>query len=375
MKILVRAPNWIGDQVLAFPFFFYLRKIFPKAEITASCVPWVKEIQFSGLVDRVHVLPRPAGSGLRDKWVATEQAAKEIRAFGKMDLAFALPNSFGAAWFLYRTRSQERVGYSTESRGLLLTQAIEWNEAEGGSSDADSDRMHRAQAYLNLLQTFARTERVALPDVRKFWPEPPENELDLGRPGVVESFDWAKYWKVSQGILPPAGSYWVLAPGATAESRRWPVSAFAELAARIRKETGLKGLIVGGPKEAPLAQELVEDSSLGLSDWTARGTVAEIAPLFANAEFTVTNESGLAHVASLCGSFVQIVCGAADPRRTRPIGPGRVQVAVNPIDCWPCERNTCLRTTGPKLECLGGILPEMVWGEIQRGLAIQRSHR
>ena len=25
-KLLVRAPNWIGDQVLAFPFFHYLRK-------------------------------------------------------------------------------------------------------------------------------------------------------------------------------------------------------------------------------------------------------------------------------------------------------------------------------------------------------------
>ena len=54
--ILVRAPNWIGDQVLAFPFFHHLRKAYPKAHIAAVCVPWVENVQFKTLVDEVIVL-------------------------------------------------------------------------------------------------------------------------------------------------------------------------------------------------------------------------------------------------------------------------------------------------------------------------------
>lgn len=49
-KILVRAPNWIGDQILAYPFFHHLRAGYPGAQITAVCQPWVASVQFRHLV-------------------------------------------------------------------------------------------------------------------------------------------------------------------------------------------------------------------------------------------------------------------------------------------------------------------------------------
>ena len=58
-KILVRAPNWIGDQILAYPCFHYLRAGYPTAQITVVCQPWVASVQFRHLVDEVYVLPQP----------------------------------------------------------------------------------------------------------------------------------------------------------------------------------------------------------------------------------------------------------------------------------------------------------------------------
>jgi hypothetical protein len=46
-------------------------------------------------------------------------------------------------------------------------------------------------------------------------------------------------------------------------------------------------------------------------------------------------------------------------------------VAVNPVECWPCERNTCAQPLERKLQCLKGIRPSAVWEEIERGLKLE----
>lgn len=339
---------------MAFPFFHYLRKAYPRARIAVSCVSWVQDIQFLHLVDEVYVLPRARSSHWKDKLDAVEEAARELRKHGPWDLGFALPNSISTAWLLFRAGVKVRRGYKVEGRGILLNDGSKW--------DAAATR-HRAQAYVDLLPEGARPEM----EIRDFWGIPAENDLDEDIPGELKSFDAVKAWPKVEPLEPPVEKYWVLAPGATADSRRWPLEYYQALARRIIETTGMPGLIVGGPSEAPIAERLCGDRKLKLKDFTAKGPVSALSEVFRRAQFTVCNESGLAHVASLCGSHVQIVCGAADPRRTRPIGPGKVQVAINPVECWPCERNRCSQPAGLFLQCLKGISPESVWEEVQRG--------
>ena len=365
-QILVRAPNWIGDQILAYPFFYYLRKAFPKAVITSACVEWVKEIQFKKQVDEVFVLPKSATASIKDRLAAVEEGARLLREKKiYYDLAISLPNSLSTAWFLYRSGAIRRRGYRGDGRRLFLNEALAWDP---------SPSRHRAQAFLDLLPEPYKPKLPA----SEFWGILPDNELDPGIPGELENFDAALEWGSSQPremVEPPDEPYWVLAVGATAESRRWPISYFATLARLVSNELGWRGVIVGGAKEAPLAAQLGRDPTLKLRDYTAQGPVSGLWKVFKNAKFTVTNESGLAHIAALCGSFVQIVCGAADPRRTQPIGPGKVQVAINPVECWPCERNVCSQEGDRKLACLMGISPESVLEEIKRGLGLVKRRR
>jgi heptosyltransferase-2 len=354
-NILVRSPNWIGDQVLAYPFFHYLRQAYPKSRITAVCAPWVRDVQFRDLVDDVYVLPRPAGSTLRARFEALELAARELKEQGPWDLGYCLPNSLGSAWMMFRAGVRERRGYATEGRGVLLKPGLQWEERKS---------VHRSEDYVGLLPPEFQPKR----PVKEFWGVPAENELDPRTPGVIERFDAERSWPDADPIEPPQEPYWVLAPGSMAESRRWPVEAFAALAREILAERGWRGVIVGGPSETRIAMQLTEDRSIGLIDMTAQGSVTSNWKIFAKAKFTVSNDSGLAHVASLCGSPVQIVWGAGDPKRTEPLGPGKVRVMFNPVDCWPCERNTCSLPDGRRIECLRGIQPDSVWKEIQSGI-------
>ncbi len=353
-KILVRAPNWIGDQILAFPFFYHLRRAYPDAQITSICVEWVRDLQFRSQVDDVFVLPVPAENTLHEKFKILEIAARALREQGPWDLAISLPNSFSAAWLLWRSRAVRRRGYRVDGRGIFLNQGLRWNSSP--------DR-HRAQAYVDLLPETLRPAR----PIREFWGVPPENDLDPEISGELESFDLEKEWLGVAPIEPPSHPYWILAPGSKAESRRWPLSSYSRLVKLVFEQTGWIGRVIGSQEDRPLAEHLCEENPGKVENHTGNSAVTALWKLFRNTQFTVTNESGLAHVASICGSFVQVVCGAADPRRTRPLGPGRVQVTVNPVECWPCERNRCFQPSPQTLQCLKGIDPDSVWAEIQRG--------
>lgn len=333
MKILVRSPNWIGDQIMAFPFFYMLRARYPSAWIGVVCNEWVKDIQFSGLVDEVFSFEKRVG--VWDSFIKMVSLSKKIRKAGPWDLGISLPNSFGSALLLKMASVKERRGYNADARGMLLTQGILW----------DSDpNIHRVEAYGRLLPVEAK-------------PEWPMNEF--WKASGEKKFDVISNWPHAKPLDPPQEKYWVVAPGAVADSRRWSAEQYADLIRLIQAELGYKAVMIGGKAEKEIANYF-ELNDVPFVDFTMKGPVAGLWKLFRDAQFTVCNESGLAHVASLCGSKVWIVCGAADPKRTQPIGPGRVSVITNPVECWPCEKNTCEFTDNRRNQCLNGIFPREV---------------
>ncbi|HTL12004.1 MAG TPA: glycosyltransferase family 9 protein [Bdellovibrionota bacterium] len=358
--ILVRAPNWIGDQIMALPFFHYLRKAHPRARITVACVPWVEDLQFRHLVDSVVALPRPAGQGLRAKITALDRGAQAVRAEAPQgfDLGISLPNSLSAAWLLWRAGAKNRIGYKADGRGILLSDARPWDP---------SPHRHRAQSYIDLLPPGYRPDR----PVTEFWGIPSPDGKDDPIPGECDSFDPARAWPGARAVRPPADPYWVLAPGSQAESRRWPVDRFAEIARRVGERTGLTCVVVGSAAEGEAA-EFIRQRSGGthVRDYTGRGLASELWALFKSARFCVSNDSGLAHIASLCGTTTLVIYGAGDPRRTRPLGPGAVMLRANPVECWPCEKNTCFQKGDLRIQCLTGIEVDGLWDDLRAGLGL-----
>jgi heptosyltransferase-2 len=107
-RLLVRAPNWIGDVVLSLPALRDLRRLFPAARLEVLARPWVGEVY--GAVAEV------------DAVVESHGHAADIEALrGRYDLGVLLPNSFGTALVLWRAGVPERWGYATDGRGVLLT--------------------------------------------------------------------------------------------------------------------------------------------------------------------------------------------------------------------------------------------------------------
>ena len=334
-RILVRAPNWIGDQVMAYAFYSQLRKDHPQAWIGVVCTEWVKDIQFRGYVDEVFILPKFKKKSLWNSYQSIRRIAAELRDKGPWDLGYLLPNSFGSAFLFYLAKVKAIRGYQTDLRGYFLTEKVKWNP---------DPMIHRADTYFNLVLSGG-------------------SEFDSAKEYFTK-FDPFKQWPevIPQEI--PRERYVVIAPGATADSRRWSAQNFSDLIKNIEIKYGYKSVIVGGTAEKSIAEEFIQ-KNIPILDYTGKGSVSSLWKLFQNSQFVICNESGLAHVASLCGAKVFIVCGAADPKRTKPVGPGSVKVITNSsVDCWPCEKNVCQFQDQRMNQCHEGILPSRVMTEI-----------
>src|SRR5262245_7182897 len=85
--VVVRAPNWLGDTVMALPALTAMRSAWPKARITVVG-RWTTLLGGQGVADVL--LPYPAGpDGARER-----HAIRQAMAADGVDLALMLAGSF-----------------------------------------------------------------------------------------------------------------------------------------------------------------------------------------------------------------------------------------------------------------------------------------
>lgn len=368
-RILVRAPNWIGDQLLAYPFYALLREQFPKAPISVICASWVESIQFRDLVDEVISLGERPRGGIVSKMMTYENWAAMLRKKGPWDLGFLLSPSLSSAWVLRRAGVRVRVGHSTDSRGFLLSDTLE-----------PSLTKHRSIQFVDLLRSFTKT---SLPEdlaaLLGTWEQHPitgEVEESAGRvPALNFEKSFAEVVPLELPTSLKKRSYGVIAPGSVAESRRWPPERYAELIAVLWDRLKIPVLLVGGAGERGVEAQIRKHLQLSFSlpeealhSLLGAGSVGSYWRVLKEARYFVGNDSGLAHFASLAQTPTWVVWGAGDPKQTRPIGTRKATLLFNSTDCWPCAKNFCVLPPGQKLACLMSVSVEQVAEEVARGI-------
>src|SRR5262249_26560461 len=107
-RLLVRAPNWLGDAGLSLPARRDLARSCPRSRIELLARAWVAPLY--GAVGEVDAVRESRG---------VRADAEAVR--GAFDAAVLLPNSFASALAVWRADIPERWGYATDLRGALLT--------------------------------------------------------------------------------------------------------------------------------------------------------------------------------------------------------------------------------------------------------------
>jgi len=148
-----------------------------------------------------------------------------------------------------------------------------------------------------------------------------------------------------------------VAPGARWETKRWPVERFAEAAARLAEEAGVRVIVVGTEEDRPLAQGICSRVGEQALDWTGRTSLVELAALLHRSALLLTNDSGPMHLAAALGTPVVAVFGPTNPSRTGPYS-DRAVVVRSAVPCAPCYQRRCDRPV-----CLEEVGVEDVVGE------------
>jgi lipopolysaccharide heptosyltransferase II/tetraacyldisaccharide 4'-kinase len=305
-RILLRAPNWVGDAAMSLPVLAGLASLFPGAQVAVLAAPRVAPL-FAGQAGVSEVIIYPAG---REKW----RTLWSLR--GKFDLALSLPNSFEAALGLWLTRTPHRLGYAANGRKPLLTLALKGRKRLKG--------LHQVFYYLGLLE--------ALGPVQDFFPP----SLSLSDMELAEG----KSFLISAG-LDPAHPWVGLAPGAAyGPAKRWPAERFAAVGdlLQIERQAGL--VLLGGPEDLEAAAAVQRPGRGSFLNLAGQTTLRQALAVLSHLKVLITNDSGLMHVAAALGVPVVAIFGSTDIAATQPFT-SRATLIHHHLPCSPCLKRTC----------------------------------
>jgi heptosyltransferase-2 len=296
-RVLVRAPNWMGDVVLSLAAVRDLRRNVPRARIEVLARPAVAALY--GAVTEVDAIRESRGVRADARAIA-----------GAFDAGVLLTNSFGSALALRLAGIPERWGYATDGRGPLLTRRAPVLPAVRG----------RSQVYYYRAMLAGVGLRVTA-----------EPETGLRAP--------AEWLEGAARRLGP-GEWIGLNPGAAfGPAKRWPPARFAAVGDRLADRTGAQVAILGAAPERPLAEDVAAAMRHPARVLAGETTLADLVGVLSRLRVLVTNDSGPMHLASALGTPVAAVFGPTDAGETAPVGPARL--VSEPVHCAPCGLRAC----------------------------------
>lgn len=333
MKIVVRAPNWIGDAILSLPALESLRKNFPQAQIWIAAREWVKDLFTS-----YHFIKGVIPLSNLDSLKGVRSTAKNLKE-SHFDTGILFTNSFSSAFLFYLAKIPERWGYMRDGRGILLTRSV--------TPKGREELSHQLNYYLELISGLGlktHPSEINLPLTQEEKTSAKEMllslNIDLKRPLVV---------------LNPGASY--------GPAKRWPASRFAEVARLFQQRKNAEILIIGSSDESELAESIVSSMTKKPLSLAGKTNLRLLAGLISHAAVFVTNDSGPMHLANALKTPVTAIFGPTDPRLTGPFQEPAMVIKKDVL-CWPCSYRECPFDHG----CMMKIEPEEVFKASQKFL-------
>jgi heptosyltransferase-2 len=325
-RILVRAPNWLGDAVMAMPAMTALRAAFRDRTLVLGAAPSIAPL--------FHETTPVAPDALLTLEKATETAT--LRGAG-IDVAVLLPNSFRSAWVARQAGIKERWGYRAHGRSLLLTRGL----------SRPRGRRHQSDYYLHLVRGLGFEAPESLPSIAITAETRARVDELLARNRIDRS-------------APLVG----IAPGAAyGHAKRWPPARVGELVSRLAAR-GTQAVLVGaaGDRSAGREIESLLPDSTRLVNLIGRTDLRLFAGVLAACDAFVSNDSGAMHLAAAAGVPVTAIFGPTDERATAPLGDH--DVIIHQVFCRPCM----LRDCPIDHRCMRGVTVDVVFDAVNRRL-------
>ena len=345
MRFLLVRLGALGDIVHAIPVAVALRRAYPDAQID-----WIVSAKHREMLDLVPVLNGRIivndRSGV-EGGLSLPAAIVQLRR-ARYDVAIDMQGLLKSALIARLSGARRVVGfnaaYARESLARLFYTDV--HDPGGEGLYATSETRHVVTINLGLLARLGIA------------PAPPEFAISAPRSAAV-----------TEVIERAGGRFALLNTGAAWPNKRWPARRLAELASELRARRGMRSVVLWGPGERALADEVVaaaDDAAL-LAPPT---TIADVAALASAAAIMVSGDTGPTHIASAVGTPLVGIYGPTRPERNGPLGAD--DECVSRAAVCQCHH---LRQCRLERMCLLDIDVAEVLAAVERRLDAAEQHR
>jgi lipopolysaccharide heptosyltransferase I len=335
--LLVRLGA-LGDIVHAIPVAAALRRAFPEAQID-----WLVSAKHREILDLVpaidHGLPIEDRGG-NNGGAPFFAAIRRIRRT-KYDAALDLQGLLKSALIARLSGAARVIGFNAKYAREPLARLFytEQHDPGGDGIYAATETRHVVQINLGLLSPLGIA------------PAPPEFPI------VARESASARTMTEQAG-----GRYVLVNPGAAWPNKRWPPARLAALASAVRARRGLRSVVLWGPGELDLAEEVVALAG-GAAILAPKTSIADIVALARGAAVMVSGDTGPTHLAAAVGTPLVGIYGPTRPERNGPWL--REDETVSRVAICGCHH---LRACKAERMCLLDIPVEEVLAAVERRL-------
>jgi len=329
-RILIVRTDRIGDVLLSTPVIKALRDKYPSAYIAMMVSRYAKDIvEGNPYLDKVVILDKE----LEHKgWLRSAKFIQELKK-NRFDLSLILHPTNRVHLITFLSGIPKRVGYDRKL-GFLLTDRVKHTKQFG--------EKHELEYNLDLLRYLGIEAR----------------DKNLFMPIKKESEEWVGELFAQEGIS-DTDKLLAIHPAASCPSKIWPAQRFAEVAGKLAQKYGFKVLVVAGPKDLTLADNLVKHMRSSPINLAGKTSVTQLASLLKRCRLFISNDSGPVHIASAVGTPVISIFGrkqaGLSPKRWGPLGK-KDKVLHKESGCIECLAHNCKK----EFACLKAITVEDV---------------
>jgi heptosyltransferase-2 len=330
-RILVIAPSWVGDAVLAQPLFKRLHERHRELTLDILAPPWTRAL-FARMPEINSTIDSPFGHSelaLKRRYALARSLAAQ-----RYEQAIVLPNSFKSALIPLFAGIPVRTGFIGEARWGLLN---------------DTRRLDKRTMPL-MVERFALLAEAPGDGIKR--------PLAAARLKIDEAQRADTLTRLGLALKRPVA---VLCPGAEyGPAKRWPPEYFAELAQKLAT-AGFDAWLAGSAKDAATGDEIARLSGNTCINLCGKSTLAEAIDLMSCAALVVSNDSGLMHIAAALDKPLMAIYGSSSPAFTPPLS-ARAQIVRLDLPCSPCFQREC--PLG-HFNCMLQLTPQQVWSRIE----------
>ncbi|MFT3741490.1 MAG: lipopolysaccharide heptosyltransferase II [Gammaproteobacteria bacterium] len=311
-KILIIAPAWVGDLVMAQTLFKLLKSQHPNITIDVLAPPWSYPLlQSMPEVDRTWIADFPHKK-LR-LW-QRYRLARQLRQ-QRYTQAILLPNSLKSALVPYWAQIPIRTGWRKEwPRHWLVN---------------DTRTLDKAQ----LPKMIERFAALGLPKDQSLPAVLPWPALSVSTDRVESTLAKLQLTRPQQPLL-------VLAPGAEyGPAKRWPAQHFAAVV-KAKTQQGWCVWLLGSTKDVEVNAEIQQACGGAALNLAGETQLSEAVDLLSLATVVVSNDSGLLHIAAALQKPVVAIYGPTSPTFAPPLAVKSEILYLN-LSCSPCAQRVC----------------------------------